>query len=126
MNEAKKEASAEPQQDTSKMSKEEEIVIHTEAPGSPFCNIKGGASKKDIKEAAIICAKFSQDWRDNRSDVVVNVFFGKHIYKQKSMKLGAFGVKTSKKLKVKKKDIEEFEREYETNKKISNRKERID
>ena len=27
-----------------------EIVLHTAMPGSPFCNIKGDASKKDIKD----------------------------------------------------------------------------
>ena len=92
----------------------EEIVLHTKERGSPFVNIKGQSSKikeffsDDLKKAAIICARYSQDWRDNKSDVIVHKFKGKDIYKEKKMELGSFGVKKKKNLKVKKKDIEEF------------------
>ena len=84
----------------------EETVLHTKKPGSPFTNIKGKATKKDIKEAAIFCAKYSQDWRDNKGDVVVHVFKGKEVYKRKGMKLGTFGVRNFKKIIVKKKEIQ--------------------
>lgn len=89
---------------------DDEIVLHTSASGSPFVNIKGKANRKDIKEAAIFCARYSQDWRDNKRDVKVEKFKGKDIYKEKGMKLGTYGVMKFKLIKVKKKDIEKFGR----------------
>jgi len=82
-----------------------EEVFHTVAPGSPFVNIKGKPKKGDLKEAAIICARYSQDWRDNKKNVKVHRFKGKDIYKNKLMKLGTFGVKKKKIIIVKKVDI---------------------
>ncbi len=87
----------------------EEIVLHTKAPGSPFVNIKGEATKKDIKEAAVFCARYSHDWRDNKKDVVVHYFKGKNIHKEKDMKTGTFGVKKCKEVTVKKEEIEKFQ-----------------
>lgn len=84
----------------------EEFVFHTAAPGSPFVNIKGKPKRGDIKEAAVFCASRSQDWRDNKKDVIVHQFKGKDIYKEKRMRLGTFGIKKFKKIVVKKKDIE--------------------
>ena len=83
-----------------------EEVFHTAAPGSPFVNIKGKAKKSDIEEAATFCAKYSREWKKNKSDVIIHRFKGKDIHKRKGMKLGTFGVKTFKIIKVKKKDIE--------------------
>ncbi len=91
--------------------KEDEIVLHTKAPGSPFVNIKNNGkrvSNKDIKEAAVLCARYSQDWRDNKNEVSVHYFKGKDVYKGKLMKLGTFGVRNFKEVIVKKKDIENF------------------
>ena len=34
-----------------------DILLHTEAPGSPFVNLGENPSKNDINEAAIFCAK---------------------------------------------------------------------
>ena len=65
-----------------------ELVLHTVAPGSPFCNVKGRATKKDVAESAVYCAKFSRKWRDGRKDIVVHVFRGSDIYKTKNMKKG--------------------------------------
>tara|TARA_Y100000310_G_scaffold271353_1_gene285795 strand:- start:3313 stop:3684 length:372 start_codon:yes stop_codon:yes gene_type:complete len=93
-----------------KQIKPSESVLHTLAPGSPFCNIKGKSTKKDIKGAAIFCAKYSQAWRDNKKDIIVHVFKGLHIYKNKRMKIGTFGVKKFKIIKVKKLDILNFEK----------------
>ena len=85
---------------------EKNIILHTEARGSPFCVIDYlKPSKKDKKEAAIICARYSQDWRNNKKDVVVHLFNGKKVYKEKGMPLGTFGVKRPKKIKVKKEEI---------------------
>lgn len=82
------------------------IMMHTEARGSPFCVIDSlKPSKKDIKESATLCAKYSQDWKKNKSDVVVHVFNGVKVYKRKEMPLGTFGVKRPKKMKVKKEEI---------------------
>jgi predicted ribosome quality control (RQC) complex YloA/Tae2 family protein len=100
--------SAENNEQLIKQVKKEETVLHTKKPGSPFVNIKGKAIKKDLKEAAIFCARYSRDWRDNKKDVIVHYFKGKNVYKEKGMKLGTFGVKKAKEIKVKKKDIEKF------------------
>jgi len=66
-----------------------EIVLHTKAPGSPFVNIKTKdkekISRKDIEEAAVFCARYSQDWRDNKNYVIVHYFKGKDVYKNKLM-----------------------------------------
>lgn len=85
-----------------------EEVFHTAAPGSPFTNIKGKPKKGDIKEAAMFCARYSHDWRDNKDDVEVHRFKGKDVFKIKTMKLGTFGVKNLKKIKVKREDIIKF------------------
>ena len=86
----------------------EEFVLHTKAPGSPFCNIKGKASKEDVKETAIICAAFSKDWKNNKSNVEVHIFKGKNIFKDATMKEGTFGVKRAKSIIIKKEKILEF------------------
>jgi predicted ribosome quality control (RQC) complex YloA/Tae2 family protein len=90
-------------------------IIHTAKPGSPFCIIsKLNPTKEEINESAVICAAKSHDWRDNRGDVVVNVFTGKDVYKEKIMKSGTWGLKSKPKLiKVKKKEIEELIRKLE-------------
>ena len=93
-----------------KQARDSQTVLHTAKPGSPFVNIKGKATKKDIKEAAIFCARHSQDWRDNKGNVIVHVFKGKDVHKTKGMKLGTFGVKKFKVIKVKKEDILRFKK----------------
>lgn len=87
-----------------------EDVLHTVAPGSPFVNIKEKTISGDLDEAAIFCARYSKDWRDNKKDVLVHVFKGKDIYKESAMAVGTFGVKKiAKVIKVKSGDIERFE-----------------
>lgn len=91
----------------------DEIVLHTKQAGSPFVNIKSGkekATRKDIKEAAIFCARYSHDWRDNKGDVLVHIFKGKDIFKNKKMKPGTFGVKNFKEIKIKKEEIEKWKK----------------
>ena len=88
----------------------ENIVLHTEKPGSPFCVIDNlNPAKFDITASGAICARYSQDWRDNKGDVLIHKFTGKDIYREKGMKIGTFGIKKFKTIKVKKKGIEEFE-----------------
>ncbi|MDO8623626.1 MAG: NFACT RNA binding domain-containing protein [archaeon] len=85
----------------------ENILLHTEKPGSPFCvidSLKPG--KEEIKEAAIITASKSQDWRDNKKDVKINIFNGKNVHKEKIMKSGTWGIKGKvKRLTIKKEEI---------------------
>ncbi len=89
--------------------KKENIMFHTEKPGSPFCiSLELDLSKKDIKEIAIFCASKSQDWRDNKLDVNVHCFSGKDVYKWKRMPAGTFGVKKNEDIKIKKKEIQDF------------------
>lgn len=88
--------------------KPEELVFHTMASGSPFVNIKGNVLEGDIKEAAILCARYSRDWKKNKANIEVHMFNGNDIYKNKTMKTGTFGVKKFKTIKIKKQDIECF------------------
>jgi len=90
--------------------KPDEEVFHTASPGSPFVNVKGKPKPGDLKEAAIFCARYSQDYRDNKSDVIVHKFKGNSIYKMKNMKKGTFGVKKLKAMKIKKEWIKEIEK----------------
>jgi len=85
-----------------------ESVLHTKAPGSPFCNIKGKATLKDIKETAVICAAHSKDWKQNKSNVEIHAFQGRNIFKEPDMKTGTFGVKKAKAIKVRKEEILNF------------------
>jgi predicted ribosome quality control (RQC) complex YloA/Tae2 family protein len=83
------------------------IIFHTQARGSPFCIIDDlKPSRKDIKETATFCASKSQDWRDNKNDVKVHIFRGKDAYKKKGMSTGTFGIRKFKKIKIKRKEIE--------------------
>jgi len=100
--------SAENNEELVKQVKPDEEVFHTVAVGSPFVNIKGKPKFGDVKQAAIICARHSQDWRDNKRDILVHQFKGSSIYKTRGMKTGTFGVKKFKVIKVKKKWIEEL------------------
>ena len=86
------------------------IILHTQSPGSPFCVIDfSKPTKKDIKSAAAVCARYSQIWRDNKTDVKVNIFTGKEISKKKGMKTGTWHVSKFKTIKVKKRQIKKFE-----------------
>ena len=89
--------------------KPKDVLLHTNAPGSPFVNLGEEPSKQEIKEGAIFCAKFSQDWRDSKRDVSVNKFLRKDMVKDKKMKSGTWSVKRQKRMRVRKSDILEFE-----------------
>lgn len=89
--------------------KPKDTLLHTEMPGSPFCNLGENPSKEDVKEAAVFTAKYSQDWRDSKRDVVVNKFQRSDMNKGGKMKSGTWNVKKQEKIKVKKVDILKFE-----------------
>jgi len=82
-------------------------ILHTVAPGSPFCVIENlGYSKQDLKEGAIICASKSQDWRDNKKSVKLHVFTGNQINKPRGSKPGSWNIISKPKLiKARKRDI---------------------
>jgi len=83
------------------------IILHTFAPGSPFCVIeKLNPTKNEIYEAGIFCASRSQDWRDNKGDVKMNIFTGKDVKKTIFMKVGSWKIKKNLgEIIIKKKDI---------------------
>ena len=88
---------------------EENIIMHTSSPGSPFGVIENlNPSKEDITTSGAAIVKYSQDWRNNKGDVEVNVFTGKDISKKWWMKPGTWKVKKSKKMIIKRKDILKF------------------
>lgn len=94
-----------------KQVQENEFVLHTRLPGSPFVNIKEDfkdTTKEDIKEAALFCVKYSQAWKKPKKKpekIEVHVFLGKDIFKTNDMKTGTFGVKKLKKIILKREDI---------------------
>ena len=87
-----------------------DMVLHTVASGSPFVNVGENPSKNDLKEAAVFCAKYSQDWRDGKKDVVVNMFKRSDMNKESKMKSGTWSVKKQEKIKVKAVDILKYEK----------------
>jgi len=90
-------------------SKPKDIILHTKEPGSPFVNLGENPSKEDLKETSIFCAKYSQDWRDSKKDIIVNKFIRGDMKKSPKMKTGTWSVKKQEKIKVKKSDILKFE-----------------
>ncbi len=82
-----------------------DLMLHTAEPGSPFVNIGEKPSKEDLKEAAIFCARYSQDWRDGKSDVVVNKFLRRDMKKGILMKTGSWKIGKSERMVVKRMDI---------------------
>ncbi|MFA5071571.1 MAG: NFACT RNA binding domain-containing protein [Candidatus Pacearchaeota archaeon] len=89
------------------------VILHTVAPGSPFCVIdKIDPSEKEIKESVIICASKSQDWRDNKSNVEVHQFTGSDVKKPFFAKSGTWKVGGKLKvISVKKIDIERYKKQ---------------
>lgn len=69
----------------------EDVVMHTSSPGSPFCIIKK-PTKQDLEEVAIFTASFSQQWKSGKKMADVDVFLGSQVSKTKDMKVGTFGV----------------------------------
>lgn len=72
--------------------RKDEIVLHTKAPGSPFCVIRGKASAKDTRETAVVCASFSQQWKQGKKKAEVHIFRTEQIAKEKRSAVGSFTV----------------------------------
>ena len=84
----------------------ENIIFHTSKPGSPFGVIeKEDPTAEEIHAGAIVVARYSQDWRDNKKDVKIDVFRGKSVYKLKDMPTGTFGITHKLTIIVKKQKI---------------------
>lgn len=82
------------------------IILHTKAPGSPFCVFENVYPRPgDLELAAAYTARYSQYWRDNKSDVMVHVFTGKEASKEKGLAVGTWHIKKAKSIKVKKAEI---------------------
>ena len=91
------------------------IIFHTEKPGSPFCVIeKLKPTKHEIKQAALMCASKSQDWRDNKTNVKMHQFTGKDVKKGLIAKEGTWKLKKKPKtITLKKLEIEKWLKETE-------------
>ncbi len=92
------------------LAKPKDVLLHTDAPGSPFVNAGENPLKNDLKEAAIFCAKYSQNWREIKGNIVVNKFLRSDMNKEVKMKTGTWGVKKQEKIRVKAVDILRFEK----------------
>ncbi len=96
-----------------KIVKPTDYVFHTLNPGSPFVKLSSDSSEEDRKIARILCAMYSHSRKDKPKEILVDSFRGEDIYKDKTMKLGTFGIKTFRVFKIKRKEIEEFKRTKE-------------
>mgnify|MGYP001572607320 CR=1 FL=1 len=71
--------------------RKDSVVMHTSAPGSPFCIISN-PTKEEIEEVAIFTACFGQEWKRGKKKTSVDIFRGNQVSKKKDMKTGTFGV----------------------------------
>lgn len=69
----------------------EDIIMHTSTPGSPFCIIKN-PNKKDIEETAIFTGCFSHEWKKAKKRAEIHIFKGEQVIKKKGMEEGTFGI----------------------------------
>lgn len=67
------------------------VIMHTASPGSPFCIIRN-PNLQDIREVAVFCACFSQQWKKDRKKTEVHIFKGEQVIKNRGMKIGTFGI----------------------------------
>lgn len=93
----------------------ENKILHTVSSGSPFCAIDElNPSKEDIYASGAICASYSQEWKNKKSDIAMNVFTGKDASKGFLMKKGTWKVKNAEIIKIKKGDIQKYIKENDT------------
>lgn len=70
---------------------DQDTVMHTSTPGSPFCIIKN-PNTKDMQETAIFTACFSHEWKKQKNKTEVHIFKGSQVKKRPAMKQGTFGI----------------------------------
>lgn len=68
-----------------------DVIMHTASPGSPFCIIQN-PNAKDMEEAAIFTACFSHDWKNKKQKSEIHIFGGEQVIKRTRMKTGTFGI----------------------------------
>ncbi|MEK6758064.1 MAG: NFACT RNA binding domain-containing protein [Nanoarchaeota archaeon] len=71
------------------------FVMHTKAPGSPFCTILAPVKKvnaSDLNECAIFTGCFSRAWKEKQKDTSVDVFHLSQLNKNSGMKSGTWSV----------------------------------
>ena len=93
--------SAEQNEEIMSRAENDDVIMHTSSPGSPFTIIKN-PSDEDIEEMAVFTACFSQEWKRGKDKTEVHIFKGEQVTKNKNMKTGTFGVLGS----VKRKKVE--------------------
>ena len=72
------------------------VVMHTKAPGSPFCAIiapVNTVSNEDLHESAIFTGCFSRAWKEGKSTATVHSFKLSQLSKEGDMKEGSWNVK---------------------------------
>jgi hypothetical protein len=77
-----------------KSSRNDYIVMHTKAPGSPFCAILSeikSVSSSDIEECAIFTGCFSKAWKEQKRETKVDMFHLSQINKG-NLKSGSWSV----------------------------------
>jgi len=105
--------SAESNEEVIKAAPKNSMIMHTQQPGSPFCVIMDeDPSEKDLKETAIFCGCLSKAWKARKKEIEVHVFAKEAVFKDKFMKTGTFGVRSSlKMIKIKPKLYLTFQKE---------------
>jgi len=102
--------SAEQNEEIMRNVEENEVIMHTSTPGSPFCIISD-PSEKDLEEAAIFTACFSKEWKTGKKKTEVHIFKADQVTKSRGMKTGTFGVLGSiKRKKVELKLVLDFQK----------------
>ncbi|MGV8142924.1 MAG: NFACT RNA binding domain-containing protein [Candidatus Pacearchaeota archaeon] len=79
-----------------KETRREHILMHTKAPGSPFCAILApvkDVNAGDLNECAIFTGCFSRAWKEKQKDTSVDMFHLSQINKTSGMKTGTWSVK---------------------------------
>lgn len=78
-----------------KRMRKELVIMHTKAPGSPFCAIVAPLetiSDEDLDECAIFCGCFSRAWKEGKKTTSVHSFKLSQLDKDNSMKEGTWNV----------------------------------
>ncbi len=79
-----------------KKMRKELVVMHTKAPGSPFCTIiapVNTVSNQDLDECAVFTGCFSRAWKEGKSTAKVHSFKLSQLSKESTMKEGSWNVK---------------------------------
>ncbi len=76
-----------------KHTEKDDVVLHTELPGSPFVIVKSAGKKvspKSIEEAAIFCASHSRSWSEGKTIADVYAIAPDQVKKELGLPKGSF------------------------------------